>query len=316
MKVLYPQIKPLAQYHLEVDAPHKIYVEECGDPEGLPILYVHGGPGAGCTVDDRRYFDPMRYRIILFDQRGCGRSEPHGELSFNTTQALIQDMERIRENLGIQRWILFGGSWGSSLSLLYAQTHPERVMGMILRGIFLCREEDLRWFYQDGARYVFPDYWAEFIDILGDKDRTDVITAYHHLLSSDDELSRMAAAKRWAQWEGQCATLQPCRSVFNRFTNPHTAISLARIETHFFKNQCFIEPNVILKNAYKLEKIPGILVHGRYDMICPLENATALHKAWPRTELHVVRDAGHSASERGIVDALINATNMMARYHE
>lgn len=316
MKTLYPPIKCYAQHTLAVDNIHKLYIEESGEPDGLPILFVHGGPGAGCTVDDRRYFDPTKYRIILFDQRGCGRSEPHGELSQNTTQALLNDMEAIREHLNIKRWMLFGGSWGSSLSLLYAQMVPERVMGMILRGVFLCRDIDFRWFYQDGARFVFPDYWEEFVTPLGDSEQEDVINAYHHLLNSDDELARMGAAKHWAQWEGQCATLHPCRAVFDRFTNPHTAISLARIETHFFKNQCFIEHNAILKEAHKLENIPGIIVHGRYDMICPLENAIKLHKAWPRTELHVIRDAGHAASEPGITDALVNATNIMARYHE
>lgn len=316
MKTLYPPIKPFAEYYLNVDSAHKIYVEECGEPSGLPVIFVHGGPGAGCTQDDRRYFDPTKYRIILFDQRGCGRSEPYGVLESNTTQDLVQDMEKIREHLGIQRWMLFGGSWGSSLSLIYAQTHPDRVMGMVLRGIFLCRPEDLRWFYQDGARYVFPDYWEEFMTPLGENNRSNVIDAYYKLLNSDDELARMGAAKHWAQWEGQCATLHPCKAVFNRFTNPHTAISLARIETHYFKHQCFIEHNAILKDAHKLEQIPGIIVHGRYDMICPLDNATQLHKLWPRTELHVIRDAGHSASEPGIVDALVNATNIMARYHE
>lgn len=316
MKTLYPSIKSYAQHTLEVDSTHKIYVEECGEPEGLPVLFVHGGPGAGCTADDRRYFDPMKYRIILFDQRGCGRSEPHGELSSNTTQDLINDMEAIREHLGINRWMLFGGSWGASLSLIYAQKFPERVMGMILRGVFLCREQDFKWFYQDGAKYIFPDYWEEFLVPLGESEHGDVIRAYHNLLNSEDELARMGAAKHWAQWEGQCATLHPCKAVYKRFTDPHTAISLARIETHYFMNHCFIEQNAILDDAYKLENIPGIIVHGRYDMICPLENALKLHKAWPRTELHVIRDAGHSASEPGIIDALVNATNIMARYHE
>ncbi len=316
MKTLYPPIKPFAQHRLELDAPHIIYVEECGDPDGLPVLFIHGGPGAGCSVDDRRYFDPERYRIILFDQRGCGRSEPHGELNNNTTQILISDIEKIRMHLGIERWMLFGGSWGSSLALLYAQAHAERVMGMVLRGIFLCREEDLRWFYQDGARYIFPDYWEEFMLPISEKNRCEIIKAYHALLNCEDELARMGAAKHWAQWEGQCATLNPCKTVFNRFTEPHTAISLARIETHYFMNQCFIEPNAILRDAAKLENIPGIFVHGRYDMICPLDNGFLLLKAWQKTELHVIRDAGHAASEPGFVDDLVNAKNIMARFHE
>lgn len=314
MKVLYPPIKAFIQHHIEVEVPHKIYVEECGNPEGLPVLFVHGGPGAGSTADDRRYFDPMEYRIIIFDQRGCGRSKPHGELRANTTEALINDIETIRKTLSIERWMLFGGSWGSSLSLLYAQAHPERVMGMVLRGIFLCREQDLRWFYQEGARYIFPDYWEEFTQILKEEEHLDVISAYYDRLKNGDELSQMSAAKLWAQWEGRCATLQPCPLAVKGLTNAHTAVSLARIETHFFKHQCFIEENQILNNAHRLENIPGIIVHGRYDMVCPLDNALALHKAWQRTELHIIRDAGHSAREPGIIDALINATNLMLRY--
>lgn len=316
MKTLYPPIKPFNQHKIEVDSLHKLYVEECGDPEGLPVLFVHGGPGAGCTADDRRFFDPMRYRIILFDQRGCGRSKPHGSLESNDTQSLIRDMETIREYLGVQRWILFGGSWGSTLSLLYAQKFAERVMGMIMRGVFLCREQDLQWFYQEGASHIYPDYWAEFMLPIPESQRSDVVGAYYKLLNSDDELARMGAAKHWAQWEGQCATLHPCKTVFNRFTHPHTAMSLARIETHYFLNKSFIEPNQILENMHKLENIPGIIVHGRYDMICPLDNAYKLHHAWDRTELHIIRDAGHAASELGITDALVNASNIMARYHE
>ncbi len=316
MKKLYPPIKPFNQHKIEVDSPHKLYIEECGDPDGLPVLFVHGGPGAGCTEDDRRFFDPMRYRIILFDQRGCGRSKPHGSLENNDTQALIRDMETIRESLGLQRWMLFGGSWGSTLSLLYAQAHPERVMGMIMRGIFLCREEDFKWFYQEGASQIFPDYWEEFMLPISETKRIDVISAYYKLLNSNDELARMGAAKHWAQWEGQCATLHPCKTVFNRFTHPHTAMSLARIEAHYFLNKSFIEPNQILQNMHKLENIPGIIVHGRYDMICPLDNAYKLHHAWERSELHIIRDAGHASSEPGTTDALVNATNIMARYHE
>lgn len=316
MRTLHPPIKPYAQHMLEVDAPHKIYIEECGDPDGLPILFVHGGPGAGCTSDDRRFFDPERYRIILFDQRGCGRSTPHGCLEKNTTTDLLKDMEVIREHLGVDRWLLFGGSWGSTLSLLYAQKHPEKVMGLILRGIFLCRERDFNWFYKEGASHVYPDYWSEFNSLVPEEEQKDLIKAYYKLLTGNDELARMSAAKHWAQWEGACATLKPSKSVFSRFTNPHTAMSLAKIETHYFVNNAFIESNQILINAHKLENIPGIIVHGRYDMVCPLDNAHTLHRAWNRTELHVIRDAGHSAHEKGIADALVNAATIMARYHE
>lgn len=316
MKTLHPPIKPYAQHTLDVQEPHQLYIEECGDKDGLPVLFVHGGPGAGCSSDDRRFFDPEKYRIILFDQRGCGRSTPHSHLEHNTTKDLLEDIEAIREFLGIDRWVLFGGSWGSTLSLLYAQKHPERVMGLILRGIFLCRQRDFNWFYRDGASHVFPDYWATFKNFIDKKGRDNLIQAYHDLLNGDDELARMSAAKHWAEWEGACATLKPSKSIFSRFTNPHTAMSLARIETHYFVNNAFIEPDQILNNADKLENIPGIIVHGRYDMVCPLDNAHALHQAWHRTELHVIRDAGHSAHEDGITDALVNATNIMARYHE
>jgi proline iminopeptidase len=313
MKVLQPAIKPYIQHHIAVEAPHTLYVEESGEPQGLPVLFVHGGPGAGCTPDDRRYFDPQRYRIILFDQRGCGHSTPYGSLENNTTQALIADMEKIRQQLGIARWVLFGGSWGSTLSLLYAQKHPDRVMGMILRGIFLCREQDLRWFYQEGARHVFPDYWEDFLLPIAEDDREDLIAAYYKRLMGEDELARMAAAKHWAQWEGQCATLNPNKNVLERFTNTHTAMSLALMETHYFTHQTFIEPDQILREAYRLDGIPGIIVHGRYDMICPLNNATALHQAWSGSELHIIRDAGHSACEPGIIDALVNAAEMMEK---
>ncbi|MBN9286428.1 MAG: prolyl aminopeptidase [Gammaproteobacteria bacterium 39-13] len=314
MKTLLPCIKPYAQHTVEVDALHKLYVEESGNPEGLPVLFVHGGPGAGCTHDDRRYFDPEHYRIILFDQRGCGHSTPYGSLENNTTQTLLQDMETIREFLGISRWMLFGGSWGSTLSLLYAQQYPNRVIGMILRGIFLCRDSDLNWFYKNGANQIFPDYWQEFITPIPEEERDDLIQAFYARLNGEDELARMNAAKHWAQWEGQCATLHPCKTVFERFTNTHTAMSLSLIETHYFVNRCFIEPNQILRDAYKLEGIPGIIVHGRYDIICPLENALLLHQAWVNSELHVIRDAGHSASEPGITDALVNAAELMVRY--
>lgn len=318
MKTLYPPIKPYAQHTLAVQKPHEIYVEECGDPDGLPVLFVHGGPGAGCTQDDRRFFDPDRFRIILFDQRGCGRSTPHSCLENNTTDDLVKDMEAIREHLNIDRWMLFGGSWGSTLSLVYAQKYPELVMGLILRGVFLCRERDFNWFYQEGGvSHVYPDYWQEFLEPLSEQDRQgDLIKAYHKLLTGQDEVAKMSAAKHWSEWEASCATLKPSKSVFSRFTNPHTALSLACIENHFFMNDAFLKPNQILENSDKLENIPGIIVHGRYDMVCPLDNAYALQQVWNRTELHIIRDAGHSAAEPGITDALVNATLIMARYYD
>lgn len=313
VKVLYPPIKQYAQHMLAVAKPHSLYIEESGNPQGIPVLFIHGGPGAGTTVDDRRYFDPEVYRIVLFDQRGSGQSAPYGSLENNTTQALIEDMEAIRQYLKIDRWVLFGGSWGSTLSLLYAQKHPDKVKGMILRGIFLGRKQDYQWFYQEGANRIFPDYWKNFVEHIPEEEQKDLISAYYKRLSGGDELARMAAAKHWAQWEGECATLNPCKSVLEHFTNSHIALSLALIETHFFMNHCFIKPNQILQEVYKLEGIPGIIVHGRYDMICPLENACALHQAWPNSELYIIRDAGHSAMEPGIVDGLINATENMAK---
>lgn len=315
MKPLYPSIKPYAQHQIKVDPLHTLYVEESGSPDGLPILYIHGGPGAGTSPDDRRYFDPEHYRIILFDQRGCGHSTPHGSLENNTTQALLSDIEAIRGYFNLKQWILFGGSWGSTLALLYAEQHPDCVMGMILRGIFLGRQQELRWFYENGARAVFPDYWEEFVFPIPEEERDNLISAYYKRLTGPDELARMNAAKHWAQWEGQCATLHPSKAVLERYTQAHTAASLAAIETHFFVNNCFIEPNQILRDAYKLEGIPGIIVHGRYDMICPFENARALHLAWPGSELYVIRDAGHSALEPGITDALVTATEKMINHH-
>lgn len=315
MKPLYPPIKPYAQHQLKVDAQHTLYVEESGSPDGIPILFVHGGPGAGTSPDDRRFFDPERYHIILFDQRGCGHSTPHGSLENNTTQDLLSDIEAIRGYFNIKQWVIFGGSWGSTLSLLYAQKHPECIMGLILRGIFLGRKQELRWLYENGAKAVFPDYWEEFVSPIPEEERDNLISAYYKRLTGTDELARMNAAKHWALWEGQCATLHPCKAVVERFTQSHTAASLAAIETHYFINECFIAQNQILRDAYKLEGIPGIIVHGRYDMICPFESARALHLAWPGSELYVIRDAGHSSQEQGIVDALVTATEKMLTSH-
>ncbi len=316
MKTLHPSIKINDSYQIDVGHGHTLYVEESGDPEGIPVLFVHGGPGAGVSSDDRRYFDPQQYRIILFDQRGCGQSLPHGSLEQNTTKDLISDMEIIRRQLKVDRWLLFGGSWGSTLSLLYALEHPDKVMGMILRGIFLLRQKDLDWFYGGGASHVFPDAWQAFEGHIHRSKRDNLIDAYYELLTGEDELAKMNAAKHWSEWEATCATLNPSKAVQSRFTNPRTALSLSRIETHYFKHHGFIEENFILKNAHKLEDIPGIIIHGRYDMVCPLDNAHALHQEWKRTELHIIRDAGHASCEPPITDALVNATHLMARYHD
>lgn len=313
MMILYPEIKPYASHYLAVDPPHQLYIEESGNPDGIPVLFVHGGPGSGCTTKNRCFFAPDHYRIILFDQRGAGRSTPHAELENNHSQALIEDIEAIRQLLGIEQWLLFGGSWGSTLSLLYAQNYPERLLGLILRGIFLCREQDLYWFYQHGASQVFPDYWQDFLQPVERGQRDDLIAAYYHLLISDNELARMGAAKAWSLWEARCATLRPNHEVVEHFSEPHVALAMARIEAHYFINKGFLAPNQLLANADKLAGIPGIIVHGRYDMICPLDNAVALHHAWPGSQLNIIRDAGHAASEPGITDALIQATQDMAR---
>lgn len=314
--MLYPEIKTYARHRLPVEAPHEIYLEESGDPQGIPVLFVHGGPGAGCDPRNRCFFDPERYRIILFDQRGAGQSTPHAELSHNNTQGLVDDIERIREHLDIERWILFGGSWGSTLSLLYTQQQPKRVMALILRGVFLARQADISWLFQAGASRLFPDYWEDYVRPVANSERADLVTAYYQLLTGDNEVARMAAAKAWAGWEARCATLRPNLEVVEHFVDPHIALALARIEAHYFVNHSFIRENQIIEAVAKLEGIPGTIVHGRYDTVCPLDNAFELHRHWKESELHIVRDAGHAASEPGITDALIRATRRMAERFE
>jgi len=269
--------------------------------------------GGGCTTTYRQFFDPDVYRIVLFDQRGCGQSKPYAELEGNTTQNLVSDIELIREHLGIEQWVVFGGSWGSTLGLVYAETHPERVLGLILRGIFLCRPRDIQWFYEEGgAGRIYPDYWKEFIDPIPVEEQNNLLQAYYKRLTGDDEVTRMAAAKAWSVWEGRCATLQPSQRLIHYFSEPFTALSLARIESHYFMNDSFMQPNQILRDIEKLEDIPGIIVHGRYDTICPLEQAQVLHEAWPGSDLRIVPAAGHAATEPGITDALIRATMSMS----
>jgi proline iminopeptidase len=313
MQTLYPAIKPYVTHSLAVEEPHVLHIEECGNPKGTPVLFVHGGPGAGCEKYHRQFFDPEYYRIILFDQRGAGKSTPHAELAGNTTQALVADMELIREQLGIDKWVLFGGSWGSTLSLVYAQTHPERVLGLILRGIFLCRPSEIQWFYQYGASRVFPDYWQDYLQPIPEAERGDMLKAYYQRLTGDDEIARMSAAKAWSIWEGRTATLQSRKSTIDHFSDTHVALSLARIEAHYFINDSFLKDNQILNDMDKLKEIPGIIVQGRYDMICPMESAWQLHNAWPMSELSIIPDAGHAASEEGTVDALIRATQQMLK---
>lgn len=312
MHALHPAIKPHVVHRLAVDDVHTLYIEECGNPQGLPVVFLHGGPGAGCEPMHRRFFDPQVYRIILFDQRGCGQSLPHAELNDNTTWQLVADIEKIRGHLDIERWVVFGGSWGSTLGLAYAQTHPQRVLGLILRGIFLCRPGDIHWFYQEGASRLFPDAWEDFLEPIPEAERHDLLHAYYRRLTGSNEVERLRVAKAWSVWEGTTLTLERNAAVIEHFAEPHLALSLARIEAHYFVNNTFLEPDQLLRDAHRLKDIPGVIVHGRYDVICPMEGAWALHKAWPQAELRIIPTAGHAASEPGIVDALVSATQAMA----
>ncbi len=313
MQPYYPNIKPYATHQLPVSDVHTIYVEEAGIANGIPILFVHGGPGSGCFPDARRFFDPEKYRIILFDQRGCGRSTPHGELNDNHIDGLIADMHLIREQLEIEQWALFGGSWGSTLSLAYAQAYPQHVNFLILRGIFLGTAAEVNWLYEDGANAIFPDYWQDFISIIPEAERHQSnLSTYHQRLVGTDEITRMAAAKAWSLWEGRLSTLLPNTKVCDLFSDPSLATSIARIETHYFLNNCFLKPNQLLANMHRIQHIPGIIVHGRYDMVCRLQSAWQLHQTWPNSTLNIVRSAGHASGEPAMIDALIHATKTAA----
>ncbi|MDM8548164.1 prolyl aminopeptidase [Candidatus Venteria ishoeyi] len=309
---LYPEIKPYSTFHLSVSSLHSLYVEESGNPEGLPVVFLHGGPGAGCDANHRRYFDPKDYRIILFDQRGCGRSTPHAALQDNTTQALISDIEAIREHLNIQQWVVAGGSWGTTLGLAYAQTYPQQVLGLILRGIFLCRQADLDWLYGAGTRCFFPQEWQAFVEFLPSALSDDVIAGYYQLVTSDDAQMRLKAARAWATWEGRPATLLPNAALVGHLCEEKLALSLARISTHYFTQHCFLHNQQLLTDIGRIQNIPGMIVHGRYDMLCPVDNAWTLQKNWPKANLDIVADAGHAAGEPGIIRGLIKAANNMA----
>jgi proline iminopeptidase len=311
MRSLYPPIQPYNSFELAVDAIHTLYVEECGTAKGLPVVFLHGGPGAGCEAFHRQFFDPEKYRIVLFDQRGCGRSTPHAELQDNTTQTLIADIEMIRERLAIDKWVVFGGSWGATLGLAYAQAHPQRVLGLILRGIFLCRQREIDWFYQEGASRIFPDIWEKYLEPIPPEEHHDLVSAYYQRLTSEDEFTRMQAAKAWSLWEGRTATLVSSQKVLEHFGSAHTALSLARIECHYFMHKSFLRENQLLEDIHELADIPGVIVQGRYDIICPMESAWQLHQAWPGSILQIIPDAGHSATEAGIVNALVKATDDM-----
>lgn len=313
LQTLFPPIEAHHEFFLQVDGIHELYVEESGNPDGIPVLFVHGGPGGGTEPWHRSFFSPQHYRIILFDQRGSGRSTPHASLEGNTTRNLLEDMEAIRQRLNIERWVLFGGSWGSTLSLAYAQTYPERVMGLVLRGIFLCRPRDIHWFYQDGASRLFPDYWQDYLAQIPVDEQDDLPGAYYKRLTSNNEAERLAAARAWSIWEGRTSTLRSSAKVIDHFGDTHTALSIARIECHYFVNNSFLEPDQLVRNAHRLRDIPGFIVQGRYDVVCPIDQAHALHTAWPQAQYTIVPDAGHSASEPGITNALITATNTLAQ---
>lgn len=313
VRELYPEIQPYRTFRLRADDIHELHVEECGNPDGLPVLFVHGGPGAGVSPNHRRYFDPARYRIVLFDQRGAGKSTPHAEMRDNTTAHLIADMEAIRGHLGISRWVVFGGSWGSTLSLAYAQAHPDRVLGLVLRGIFLGRPGEVRWFNEldGGANWIFPERWETYLAHIPEAERGNMIDAYWRRLDSDDEAVRLAAAKAWGYWEGGSTTLVHDPEEAGHFEEPQVSLSVARAEAHYFRHQLFLEPNQLLRDINRVRQIPATIVHGRYDIICPMKSAYDLSQAWPEATLRVVL-AGHSAGDPAIVDALVEATDALA----
>ncbi|WP_127469999.1 prolyl aminopeptidase [Thiomicrorhabdus aquaedulcis] len=306
---LYPPIEPYAQHSLQVDSTHILHLEECGNPLGVPILFVHGGPGGGYSPIHRQFFNPQHYRIVLFDQRGCGKSRPHASLTNNTTAHLIEDIEKIRRLLGIDKWALFGGSWGSTLSLLYAQAYPERILGLILRGIFLCRQQDVDWFYQSGANRFYPDYWPDFIAPIAPEKHNQLINAYHEVLTGHDEIARMRAAEAWSIWEGRTSTLKANSGIVSHFGDPFHALAMARIECHYFFHQSFIEDNQILEHSQSLKHLPIYIIHGRYDMVCPINQAFELKATLPKANMTICEHAGHSAMEPEIAAALIQATD-------
>lgn len=310
---MYPAIEPYRSGHLRVSPIHEIYYEECGNPLGRPAVFVHGGPGAGGDATARRFFDPQSYRIVLFDQRGCGRSRPHAELRENTTPHLVADMEKLRELLGIERWLVFGGSWGSTLALAYAETHPGRVSALVLRGIFMLRPAELAWFYQHGASEIFPDRWQEYLAPIPPAERGDLLDAYYRRLTGDDPGAALAAARAWSIWEGATSHLIESEQTVARFGADAFALALARIEAHYFVNGGFFDvPDQLLRDVSRIRAIPGVIVQGRYDVVCPMTTAWDLHCAWPEADFRLVPDAGHSAFEPGITHELIVATDRFA----
>jgi proline iminopeptidase len=304
----YPEIEPFKTGRLRVSDLHDLYYEEVGNPKGKPVLFIHGGPGGGTEPSHRRYFDPKAFRVILFDQRGCGQSTPHAELRENTTWDLVKDIEKLRETLGIEQWTVFGGSWGSTLALLYAETHPQRVSALVLRGIFLCRKKEINWFYQEGASHVFPDVWDHYLKPIPPEERGDMVSAFYKRLTGPDRDVRIRAAKAWSVWEGSTSRLIMDPQMIEGFGDDEFAEAFARIECHYFINGIWMRhENQILEDVHKIRHIPCEIIHGRYDVVCPVENAWDLHKAWPESRLHIIPDAGHSAKEAGILTKLIEA---------
>jgi proline iminopeptidase len=312
-RTLYPEIEPYNTDMLRVSDVHELYFEECGNPNGKPVVYLHGGPGGGCKESFRRYFDPARYRIVLFDQRGCGRSRPHASLEDNTTWHTVADIEALREHLGIKAWQVFGGSWGSCLAMAYAQSHPDRATELVLRGLFTLRRSELLWFYQDGASHVYPDIWEGFLAPIPEDERGDLIAAYYKRLTGDDRQAQLDCARAWSVWEGSTLSLWPDPKREADFGEDDFAIAFARIECHYFINGGFFEvDDQIIRDLHKIKHIPTVLIQGRYDMCTPARTAWDIHKAWPEANFRLVGDAGHAGSEPGIVHELIRATDQFA----
>ena len=311
---LYPPIEPFDTGFIDLDSGHSMYYEQCGNPLGKPAVFVHGGPGGGGDVNARRFFDPSAYRIVVFDQRGAGRSRPRASLANNTTWHLVADMEVLRARLGIERWLVFGGSWGSTLSLAYAQTHPGAVSELVLRGIFMVRAKELRWFYQEGASEIFPAQWREFLAPIPAAERADLLSAYHLRLTCGDPQMQLAAARAWSLWEAATSSLAPNPQRESNFSTEEFALPFARIEAHFFAHAAFFErEDLLLHHIERIRHIPGVVIQGRYDVVCPLVSAWELAQAWPEADLRIVTDAGHSAYEPGIAHELVRATDAFSR---
>ncbi len=307
---LYPPIEPHVSGLLRLDDRHVMYWEECGNPKGMPVVFLHGGPGAGATPAHRRFFDPAFYRVVVYDQRGAGRSTPHGELVGNTTPDLVADLETLRVHRGIDRWLVFGGSWGSTLALAYAEAFPERCRGLILRGIFLCRQQEIDWFLA-GMRTVFPEAWRSFVEFLPAPERGDLLEGYYRRLVDPDPAVHLPAARAWSSYEGACSTLLPSPETVTAFADDRVALGLARIEAHYFRHRIFLPDNALIDNIHRIRRLPGIIVQGRYDMVCPIATADDLARAWPQAEYRIIADAGHSAMEPGTRSALVAAMERM-----